>query len=62
MPLHTEARIKELVAEALGATTPDDIDRILPELRTALHEHIKSAKDSLGTQISVIAQFGRTDS
>lgn len=54
MPAHTEARIHQLCTEALFATTQADIDRILPELRSALEEHIKLAKNSLGAQVSAI--------
>ena len=50
MPAHTESRIRELVAAALAATTEADVDKILPELRSALHEHIQLAKASLEAQ------------
>jgi len=50
MPAHTENRIKQLVTEALAVQTEDDVDRIIPELRSALHEHIQLARESLGGQ------------
>jgi hypothetical protein len=36
VPAYTEARIRELVSAALAASSAEDIDKILPELRTAL--------------------------
>ena len=54
MPAHTEARIHQLCTESLAAKTQSDVERILPELRTALEEHIRLAKDSLGAQVSAI--------
>jgi hypothetical protein len=50
MPAHTESRILELVSAALAATTEEDVDRVLPELRSALRDHIRLAKESLGAQ------------
>jgi hypothetical protein len=55
MPLHTEARIRQLSAVALEAKTPADVERIVRELRAALEEHIRLAKDSLEGQASTIA-------
>lgn len=54
MPAHTEARIRELVSAALAASTEADGDRVLPEPRTALHQHIRLAKESLGAQVVVL--------
>jgi len=54
MTRHTESRILELVTQALAAEAEDDIDRVLPELRAALHEHIKLAKESLGAQVTAL--------
>ena len=54
MLAHTEARIQQLCTEALAAKTQADVDRILPELRSALEQHVKLAKDSLETQIATI--------
>ena len=54
MPAYTEAHIKQLCTEALTAKTQADIDRIIPELRSALEEHIKLAKESLEGQLTAI--------
>jgi len=45
VPAHAEARIKQLYTEALAAKTLADVDRILPELRSALEEHVRLAKE-----------------
>ena len=50
VPGHTEARIQKLITEALAATSDTDIEHILPELRDALQEHIRLAKESLEAQ------------
>lgn len=39
----------------MAAKTSADTERIIPELRAALEEHIRLAKDSLGSQASAIA-------
>lgn len=57
MPPHTEARIQQLCSEALAAKTLADVDRILPELRSALEEHIRLAKESLETQVAAITSL-----
>ena len=54
MPAHTEARIQQLCTEALAAKMQAEIDRIIPELRSALEEHIKLAKGSLEAQVATI--------
>jgi hypothetical protein len=51
VPLHTEARIRKLMSEALAATSDSEVERILPELRSALQEHIRLAKESLEAQV-----------
>jgi len=55
VPAYTEARIQQLCTEALAVKSQTDVDRVIPELRAALEEHISLAKDSLGLQASVIA-------
>jgi hypothetical protein len=55
MPAHTEVRIQRLCTEALAAKTQADVDRIVPELRAALEEHVRLAKDSLRLQASTVA-------
>jgi len=48
-------RLQQLCREVLAAKTSADSERIIPELRAALQEHIRLAKDSLGAQASAIA-------
>ena len=55
MPAHTEARIHQLCTEALTAQTQSDVERIIPELRAALEEHVRLAKDSLEGQLGSIS-------
>jgi len=55
VPLHTEARIQQLCSEALSAKNQADVERIVRELRAALEEHIRLAKDSLEGQVNNIA-------
>ena len=55
MPAHTEVPIRQLCAQVLAAKTPEEVDRLINELRTALEEHVVSAKDSLEVQASNIA-------
>jgi hypothetical protein len=50
VPLYTEARIQELCKQILAAKSDEDIERVVPELRAALEEHIRLAKDSLRVQ------------
>jgi hypothetical protein len=47
MPDHTECLILELITEALAAESEDDVKRVLPELRAALRQHIRLARESL---------------
>ena len=54
MPAHTEIRIRELCAQAIEAKSDGEIDRIIPELRDALQEHIALAKASLKAQATTI--------
>jgi hypothetical protein len=55
VPRHTEERIQRLCTEVLAAKSEAEVDRILPELRAALQEHIRLAKDSLEVQANTIA-------
>jgi hypothetical protein len=55
MPAYTEGRIRQLCLEVLAAETVTDIDRIITELRAALEEHIRLAKDSLEMQVRTIS-------
>lgn len=58
VPAHTEARIHQLCTEAIAAKTQADIERILPELRLALEEHVRLARTSLEGQVIAIAAVG----
>ena len=62
MPAHTDAKIHQLCTEALAAGTEADVERIIPELRAALHEHVKLAKTSLEGQVSAIAALDTSQS
>jgi len=55
VPADTAMRLQQLCREVLAAKTSADTERIIPELRAALEEHIRLAKDSLGAQASAIA-------
>jgi hypothetical protein len=55
VPRSTDLRVRQLCKEILAATTKAEVERILPELRAALEEHIRLAKDSLGLQAKAIA-------
>ena len=55
MPADTATRLQQLCREVLAAKTSADTERIIQELRAALQEHIRLAKDSLGAQASAIA-------
>ena len=57
VPAHTEARIQQLCTEALAANELADVDRILPELRSALEEHVRLAKESLEAQVATITSL-----
>jgi hypothetical protein len=52
---HTEARIQQLSRKAVAERTPNEVERILPELREALQEYIRLAKQSIGSQASTVA-------
>jgi hypothetical protein len=56
--LHTEARILALCREAIAAKDESDVERIIGNLRAALAEHIREAKDALEVQAAVIAAIG----
>ena len=54
VPHHTEARIRELCDQAVAAKSKAEIERIIPELQAALHEHIQLAKVSLEGQTTTM--------
>jgi hypothetical protein len=55
MPRSTEVRIQQLCQEALAAKTSAELERVIPELRAALEEHTRLAKESLSGQRNRIA-------
>ena len=55
MSAETDLRVQQLCKELLAATKKAEVERILPELRAALEEHIRLAKDSLELQASTSA-------
>jgi hypothetical protein len=55
VPRETDLHVQRLCKEILAATTKAEVERILPELRAALVEHIRLAKDSLELQAKAIA-------
>ena len=54
LPAYTEARIKRLCEKALAVNNEAELDRILKQLRAAIHEHLCLANETLGAQASVI--------
>ena len=54
MPAHTEARIHQLCTEAITAKTQSDVERIVPEPRAAIEEHVRLAKETFAGQITSI--------
>lgn len=40
--------IRELWDQAIAAQTSEDLDRVIPELRQALHNHCEDIRDKLG--------------
>lgn len=57
MPACTESPIRQLCDDAIAAKTETDVERILPELRAALTEHVQLAQDSLGVQARTLTML-----
>jgi len=55
MSSHTEDRIRQLCRKAITVQTDAEVEAIIPELRSAIHEHIVLAKELLEGQASAIA-------
>jgi hypothetical protein len=55
VPRETDLRVHRLCKEILASATKAEVERILSELRAALEEHIRLAKDSLELQAKAIA-------
>jgi hypothetical protein len=45
--LKPERDIHDLYAEAIAAETPEELDRVIPKLRQALHEHCEDVRGKL---------------
>lgn len=54
MSVHTEDRIRQACSKAVAAKTDDEAERVLPELRSALRDHIRLAKVRLEEQASAV--------
>jgi len=54
MTIESEQKIRDLLKEALAAKDAQEVDHVLGRLRKALEEHVRHAKISLGTQVSLI--------
>jgi hypothetical protein len=55
MPRFTECRIQQLCTAALEVRTSEDVEHVVHELRCALEEHIRLAKDSLENQVATLS-------
>ena len=55
MSAHTEAKIQQLCTAILAASTEADVERIIPQLREALQEHVRLAKAALEDQAVALA-------
>jgi len=59
VPIHTDARIRELCNDLGSVKTDADIERLLSELREALREHILLARNSLEARMAVVSAIER---
>jgi len=57
----TEARIQQLCREVLSAETEAEAERVIPELREVLQEHLRLAKASLKKQAIAVAALDTTN-
>ena len=51
----TEHRIRQLCTEAIAAEAEASVNHVIPELRAALQEHIRLAKESLEAQATAVS-------
>jgi hypothetical protein len=51
-----EAKIQRLCAEALTLTEQADIERVMTELRSAIEEHVRLARESLTAQAATLSK------
>jgi len=57
VPHFTEARIHHLCTEALTLTEQADIERVMTELRSAIEEHVRLARESLTAQAATLSML-----
>jgi hypothetical protein len=57
MPRITEQRIEQLCAEAATHPNEDRAKRAAGELRSAIKQHVREAKDSLGAGLQLITSL-----
>lgn len=57
-PLNLETHIQELCARALEEQDPEKLDRILVELREALHMHIEHVRRSVAAEYPLLLVRG----
>jgi hypothetical protein len=61
VPLHTEPVIQELCKKACATTSEAEAEQALRELRTAIHEHLRLATESLTTLASTMPKSLKSD-
>lgn len=54
VPRFTESRINWLCEQAKSASTQEELEVVIEQLRTALQEHIHLAKESLAAQANAV--------
>ncbi len=54
VPQFTEGRIQQLCSQAIAVKNSEEIESVVGELRSALEQHIRLAKESLESQASAI--------
>ena len=61
VPLHTDTVIQELCKKVCATTTEAEAERALCELRTAIHEHLRLASESLTARASAMPKSLKYD-
>jgi hypothetical protein len=59
MPRYTDRQIRELCAQVVKAQSEEELERAVQELRLAIKEHVRLAKDSLGVWKKLIMRHDR---
>ena len=54
MPAYTEPEIRELCKRLMSLKTEEDLQPVLKQLRKALREHVRLARNSLEAQAAVL--------